>query len=281
MRNHSRRAGHFIERVSNLSYQAMFLLWGLNIVVSAIFYAALSYLPGQGATGIMGDAADRIFDALYFSVITSTNTGIGDILPLGLSRFLVSVESILGLFLFAVFIAKLMSHRQGIALREVHRISFEHTFHNIREDMYVARKDFDRMVRIAHETHALPEPELEQLSVAYEQITNLIHEIPHFYDSEHGLYVIDERREDLLLEAVHRTIGRINSLLEVLSAEHVRWAEHETSVAKLRELVEIAHTLFNEWRHRSPYHKTTEFEKLMSIVDSLKARLAAELPLNT
>jgi hypothetical protein len=271
-----------MERIGGLSYYQIFLLWVANILIFALIYTILSYVSYENLKGIAGAFDGRFLTAVYFSVTVATATGFGDILPIGISRLFVAIEAITGLFLFGVFIAKMMSHRQELALRDVHRISFENTFHNIREDLHVVRTDFDHIMRTARETHALTTSEWDELAVAYEQITNLVEEIPDFYDSStNRLYAIDVRREGLLLEAVHRTLGRVNQLLEVLSEEHVRWAEHETSVAKLRELVGVTGTLFGEWRHRSPYHKAIEFEKLTTIIESLRARLAAELPVES
>ena len=267
----------FMDRLNNLSYHAIFALWAGNIVLFAGIYVVLSYAPGNGPD-LAGATDARFWNGLYYSVITATNTGYGDILPIGISRFFAALETISGLFLFAVFVTKLMSRRQDIALRDVHRISFENTFHNIREDLHVVRTDFDHIMLVAEERRVLTEREWDQLTVAYEQITNLIHEIPHFYDTANRLYIIDRRREELLLEAVHRTLSRMNRLLDVLSAQQIDWVAHETSVAKLRELTKTLATLMPVWRERSPYQRTQEFEEIIHLGESIRARIEKALP---
>ncbi|NJN82937.1 MAG: two pore domain potassium channel family protein [Caldilineaceae bacterium] len=46
----------------------------------------------------------QFLPALYFSVVTFTTLGYGDIQPHGFARFLVSVEALLGIFLISLFV---------------------------------------------------------------------------------------------------------------------------------------------------------------------------------
>lgn len=266
-----------IEHLTGLSYERLFLLWAGTIFAFALVYTGLSFVPGDGPA-LVGHLGERFLSGLYFSVITATTVGYGDILPLGMSRLFAATEAFVGFFLFAVFIAKLMSYRQELALRDVHRIAFENTFHNIREDLHVVRQDFDRMISEADTAHTLPEEEWDRLAVAYEQITNLISEIPSLYGSAAHLYVIDERRENLLIEALHRTLKRVDRLLEVFTAAEVAWVHDEQSLARLKELIAQVRTVVPEWRTGSIHHESDAFERLIVLVDSIEARVTKALP---
>ena len=48
-------------------------------------------------------------DALYFSTITVTTVGYGDILPLGVNRVLASIEALLGMVINVVLIGYILS----------------------------------------------------------------------------------------------------------------------------------------------------------------------------
>jgi len=41
---------------------------------------------------------------LYFSVVTFTTLGYGDIIPLGISRLFAGIEALLGGFILAIFV---------------------------------------------------------------------------------------------------------------------------------------------------------------------------------
>lgn len=266
-----------IEHLPSLSYERLFLLWAGTVIICALIYTGLSFVPGEGPA-LAGHVGERFLSGLYFSVVTATTVGYGDILPIGLSRVFAATESFVGFFLFAVFIAKLMSYRQELALRDVHRIAFENTFHNIREDLHVVRQDFDRMITKASEARTLPEEEWDRLAVGYEQIANLVSEIPSLYGSAAHLYVIDERRENLLIEALHRTLKRVNKLLEVFTASEVPWIRDEVSVARLRELTSTVRSTLPLWRTSSIHHESEAFERLLVLTDSIDARIRESLP---
>ena len=196
----------------------------------ALSYLFLSYFPGHGPSGIEGDLLERLGSSLYYSVITATNTGYGDIVPLGASRALAAIQSISELFLFALFVSKLVSRRQEATLDEVHTLTFEMSFHTIREGFYVARKDFDRLIDLARDRAPMTESEHERLAIALQHVGSLLRDIPNFYAVTSDLYVIDERREALLLEAVHRTMLRLDIMLAAM---------HDTGSASPEEAPEL------------------------------------------
>lgn len=75
----------------------------LNIAAYALLYRILVYINPQAFFGIY--QGDTIIDFLYFSVITFTTTGHGDIYPLtSLGRFLVSTEIIAGILLMGLIL---------------------------------------------------------------------------------------------------------------------------------------------------------------------------------
>lgn len=65
------------------------------------FAVAYSFVYLTSSTGqIHGD----FWQALYFSVITFTSVGYGDIQPLGIARVFASIEALLGIFLISLFV---------------------------------------------------------------------------------------------------------------------------------------------------------------------------------
>lgn len=78
------------------------LLFAVHLVQIAIYAAAFAIaelLLGLGA--FSGEPIEVPLDYLYFSAITFTSLGIGDIFPTGHLRFLTGVEALNGLLLIA------------------------------------------------------------------------------------------------------------------------------------------------------------------------------------
>jgi hypothetical protein len=93
-------------------------LRGVHLVVAALlltFGCAWGYFTlsptSESPNGlrIPGPGDVHFGDALYFSIVTETTLGYGDIRPVGFSRALASCEVLLGLLLAGVLIAKITS----------------------------------------------------------------------------------------------------------------------------------------------------------------------------
>jgi hypothetical protein len=255
----------FLVEITKLPYAALMVLWISLAVIFALCYFLLeTYFPAHAPTQLSNlNAWHRFGNSLYYSIITATSTGYGDITPRGFSKTLACMQSISALFVFAVLVTKLLSHRQEIALQEVHKLTYEDIFHNTRSDLFVVRKDLDAIIEEAMHKGCLSEESWENLAIAYQQCQSLINEIPEFYDGGNAFYIIDEKREELLLEAVHRTLHRINKTLDALSRSGIDWTNHAPSMRDLEELMRVVDRTMPLWQERSPYQQREAFEDIL------------------
>jgi len=91
-----------------------YLIWGYGERPCRAFYFGSSliilwaFLYMQGSFLLNGAPfKPHFWDALYFSIITFTTVGYGDITAVGLSRALASVEALSGVFVMPVFVVSL------------------------------------------------------------------------------------------------------------------------------------------------------------------------------
>ena len=264
-----------VEKITSQSYQTLFMLWLGMAFGFALAYFALSSMTGTAHHGPIlleqMEPLDRFFNALYYSIITATSPGYGDIVPQGFSKFLASIQSMLALFIFAVFVTKLVSHRQELALREVHKLTFEDIFHNTREDLFLMRKDLDTIIDEAKETGELSEIAWKNLTTVFRQAQTLVSEIPDFYGGGNAYYNIDSKREELLIESVQRTLHRINQTMDVLSQQNIDWESEGECVTELKQLINVINETMPVWRSRSPYKKQEAFEDILQVRDEVHA----------
>lgn len=264
-----------VERITGLRYSTLFGTWAGMAIGFALIYLALSYTGGEHGPTQMQDVDfwHRLYNALYYSIITATSTGYGDIVPQGFSKAVASLQAILSLFVFAFFVTKLVAHRQELTLMEVHRLTFEDVFHNSREGMFITRKDFDHIIHNLEDYGTMEMEHWENLVIAYRQLQTLFEEIPDFYENETHRYTIDRKREELLLEAVHRTLHRINQMLDLMSLKGVDWFAHEQSVRELKELVRIVAEVTPVWQNRSPYGLHEAFEDILQMKERVHLKM--------
>ena len=264
-----------MEKITGLPYSALLLLWiGLAAVFAAIYAILASLAPAHAPQQLLGlPPLERWGDSLYFSIITATSTGYGDIVPMGFSKFLAGIQAISSLFVFAILVTKLVSQQQEIAVRQMHKLTFEDVFHNTREGLFVIRKDFDRIIGKVGHGVILDYEDWEDLATAFKQGQSLLLEIPEFYDTEHELYMIDERREQLLQEGVHRTLHRINQMIDAFSLAGVDWMNHLESTRELTGLLDVAGRVMPQWRERSPYTQHESFETILRLKERVSNRM--------
>ena len=85
-------------------------------ILSIILFSSI-YFFAFNAIGIGTNKKDLGFgDALYFSIITFSSLGYGDIAPVGLGKLVAALEVLSGLMLVALFVGKLASERQATLL---------------------------------------------------------------------------------------------------------------------------------------------------------------------
>ncbi len=79
----------------------------LAILTFAIGYRILCGIHGQG----IEPGTPDFVDCLYFSVVTITSLGYGDLHPLGASRILAAMEVLSGLVFIGVFVSRIVSFK--------------------------------------------------------------------------------------------------------------------------------------------------------------------------
>lgn len=273
------RRYHILEQLTQASYAVLFGAWLIVVFLFGVLYFLFSHLPGQGPTFFENlTVIEHFLNSLYFSIITATTVGYGDIVPQGFSKVLVSIQSVTSFVLLGIFVAKIVSHKQEVALEEVYRHTIEDIFHNTREDLFIIRKDLDRIIEEVEETGGLSNDTWVLLTTAYRQAQTILQEIPEFYSTERNLYTLDPKREELLFEAVTRTLHRMNRLLDALSRRGVDWTAHRESVKELRELTRAIRVIASLWHERSPHAKTESFEDILSLNDTIHSRIEGVAP---
>ncbi len=257
---------HLVEKITALPYTALFTLWFALAALFALAYALLAILaPAHAPQGLVNLEPLRLIgNSLYYSVITSTTTGYGDIVPMGFSKVLSSIQCVVGYFVLAVFVTKLVSQQQELAVHQMHKLTYEDVFHNTREGLFIIRKDLDRLIAKVEQREPLTPENWEDFAVSCKQGQSLLLEIPEFYSPEEiGLYTIDEAREQLLQEAVHRTLHRLNQLMDDCAMAGIDWMAQEKAANELTELLHVVEKVTALWHKRSPYARHESFEMIL------------------
>lgn len=115
------------------------VLWFSTIAGCALLYWVLSAAAIGGlreGTRLIEGGAGGLLTALYFSFVTATSVGFGDVVPLGAVRAVAIVEAVLGLLVFGAVVSKLVSRRQEQVVSEILRIAFEDRLERVQMDLH-------------------------------------------------------------------------------------------------------------------------------------------------
>ena len=272
--NSSRRSIYIIDKLTQQSYGVLFLIWfGVTFTFGFLYFLLLIYSPENGPSPLDQGSTFlvKFLNCIYFSIITATSTGYGDIAPNGISKFLASIQSFIALVVFAVFVSKLVSYKQELALKEVHKMTFEEVVHHIREGLYIVRKDCDRLIEYATQKQKLETTGWADLKIVYRHTQSLLQKIPHLYASSNGkmgFYTIDRDRETLLHEAVFRTLTRIHKMLTVFEQSKIEWKQHIESLELLKKIIYLIDVITPNWKQESPYKE--DFGDITKINEEIK-----------
>jgi rhodanese-related sulfurtransferase len=132
----------FMERWSTAR---LFGVWLAMVVLSGCVYwlSALLGVSSLVEGGVpVGRGLRGLATAIYFSFVTTSSVGYGDVLPVGPARILAVFESVAGLLIFGAVVAKFVSRRQEELVRQIHRTTFEDRLNRVQSNLHLCLSDF-------------------------------------------------------------------------------------------------------------------------------------------
>lgn len=140
----------FIDTLAERSVGELFWWWAAIVTICGVAYWLMA-LTGAGSLSASG-----LLAALYFSAVTATSVGYGDIVPTGAARLMAIAESVAGLILFGCVVSKFVSRRQEQLIAEIHRIAFEDRLGRVRTNLHLVRREVQATARLCEGQEVAP-----------------------------------------------------------------------------------------------------------------------------
>ncbi len=148
------RLVEFIDRQSTsrlfLFWLALSLVFGLGYWTAGLLHHSGLYEEGKRLDG----GLHGLVSALYFSFVTVTSVGYGDVLPRGIARAMSIVEAISGLLIFGAVVSKFVSRRQDQVVAEIHRITSEERIDRILTNLHMVLSELQWVAMMFSERRA-------------------------------------------------------------------------------------------------------------------------------
>ncbi len=209
-----RLGGAVLDLVERLSTARLFAIWLAVILVCGATYWLIGFTGRPGLTeggARIGTGLGALWTAIYFSFVTATSVGYGDVLPVGPARIFAVAEAVSGLLIFGLLIAKFVSHRQDVLVREIHSVTFEERLDRVQTNLHLVVSELLAIAAACDDGAARLErvgPRLETTTLVFASELRAIHGL---------LYNPQRAPEEPVLGAILANLASaLNTLGEVL-----------------------------------------------------------------
>jgi rhodanese-related sulfurtransferase len=158
------RGNHVLALIEQGSTVQLFLIWIGMISLSGVAYWLGALMGERGlieAGSPVGADLKGLASALYFSFVTATSVGYGDIVPVGIVRMIAVGEAVAGLVVFGAVVAKFVSHQQEELVHEIHRVTFEERLDRLQTNLHTVISELLSISSV----YEAPQPKLQRTSV--------------------------------------------------------------------------------------------------------------------
>ncbi len=223
-------SSRFVDALAERSVGALFRLWIAIVLGCGVVYWLLAWISPRFALMSNGGPVARglggLLPAIYFSAVTATSVGYGDIVPTGVSRLLAVLEGVAGLILFGCVVSKFVSRRQDQLIGEIHRIAFEDRLGRVRTNLMLVRTEVQATARLC-DGQAIPPVEalrrVESAAMVFVGELHAVHDL---------LYRPQDTPDEAVLEAILAGLTSVfREFNELLACVEAKGAERPTALA--------------------------------------------------
>ena len=236
----------FTSWLDKFSFWNILLIWVLVISTFGCIYFFLSNSNMYLLNTHTQQPVTMIADTIYFSFVTATTTGFGDIIPVGTFKLLAMFEVIGVLLLLAMVTSKLVSIKQDAILTELYDISFNGQLNRLRSSLLLFRQNLTRFINRI-EDGTLRRREANEIFIYISSLEDIINEAINMFDrpSKNGFTkIIDPVNTELIVISVTNSFEKLNELLTMMNQRRVEW-KRDVTLNLINRCVNHNEKLFN------------------------------------
>jgi hypothetical protein len=228
-----------------LSFPQILGVWLLTIIVFGLVYHFLASTDATLMYSKNHTPVTDLVDSIYFSFVTATTTGFGDIVPIGAFKFIAIFQVVTGLLLLALVTSRLVSLKQDAILTELYDISFKEKINRLRSSLLLFRQSIDRIVSSLEEKEFKPKM-LKSINGYLSTFDYTLAEVRFAIDSnKNNRYTkdLDPISVEILYNSTLSSFDKIIEMIDLLEKSKLEWKK-DISIGLLSKCLSTNEDLF-------------------------------------
>jgi hypothetical protein len=235
----------FLAVLDQLNFSHIFLIWIAVVVLFGFAYFVL----GNGAALVHAQTQTPVtgfLDHLYFSFVSATTTGFGDIVPTGVFKLVAILEVVAAFLLLALVTSKLVSLKQDIILNEIYDISFNERVNRLRSSLLLFRQNIERLIQKV-EDKTVSVREVNGAALYITQFEETLREVVTLFATKKGDYTknIGPVSRELLVNSILLSFEKLEETLKLLDSHEHHW-KSATNLRHVNACITFNKALFQE-----------------------------------
>lgn len=220
----------FTTWIDQLTFMRIFFLW-----TGIIMLFGLVYFFASGDTSYLYYNAHQtrvttLYDSVYFSFITATTTGFGDIIPVGMFKSIAIMQVVCGMLLLALVTSKLVSIKQDVIMSEIYEISFNERINRIRSSFLLFRQNVGKIIDKIEEGF-IRTREIHEIYTYLTPLEDSLHQVEILINrsgKHHFIKEIDEVSTELICNSMIHSFQKLLELINGMNKHQLAWKRDVT-----------------------------------------------------
>lgn len=244
--------------IDRISFFHVFLIWIGSITLFGFIYYFGTTNNSYLIQTQLQIPVTSIYEHIYFSFITATSTGFGDVTPKGIFQALAITEVVLGLVMLAIVTSKLVSVKQNVILTEVYEISFNEKLNRLRSSFALFRLNINKVISDIEE-RKIKAREARGSLIHFATLQETLKEISQlFIQSRKSTYIkiIDTVSAENLLISILRSLSRVNDFLSAITEYKIE-IHPEVTDKSLHQIIKLTERIFRNGKKVGNFSEQT------------------------
>lgn len=234
--------------IDKLTFFRIFLVWVCMVIGFGLIYYFFSNGTSFFVNSVDQTRVQKITDLIYFSFVTATTTGFGDIIPIGVFKLVSILEVIFGLLMLALVTSKLVSIKQNMILSELYELSFNEKINRLRSSLLLFRQNISRIITKV-EDNTIKKREVAEIYMYISSFDDVLNEMILFFGKGGEFSFtkdIDSVNAELIIMSILNSFEKINELIASFNEKNIDW-KRDITISLMDRTIHSSESIFERF----------------------------------